>query len=79
MLVVRYLYTMMSRWEKDGSPVGMFPGKYSWSGEVEEGDCSINIFHAEKEFDHGKGKLFILKEKYAIFIYYVFIICIVRD
>ena len=45
---------ILSRWEKDGSPVGMFPGKYAWSGEVEAGDCSINILHAEREFDHGK-------------------------
>ena len=32
----------------------MFPGKYSWAGNISSGDCSINIFHAEREFDHGE-------------------------
>ncbi|XP_023346818.1 uncharacterized protein LOC111715689 [Eurytemora carolleeae] len=41
------------RWEKDGTPVGMFPGKYSWAGNLTDGDCSINIYHVEREFDHG--------------------------
>ena len=50
-----YIYQSIyvSRWEKDGSPVGMYPGKYAWAGRLEDGDCSINILHAEREFDHG--------------------------
>ena len=41
------------RWEKDGSPVGLFPGKYEWAGDVTAGNCSILILEASAEYDDG--------------------------
>ena len=41
------------RWEKDGTPVGMFEGKYEWAGNVLSGDCSIHVTDASKEYDNG--------------------------
>ena len=46
------------RWERDGQPVGMHPGKYMWAGSnkdsaVESGDCSLKILDASLEFDDG--------------------------
>ena len=41
------------RWEKDGSPVGMFPTKYEWAGTPETGDCSLRVLSAELEYDDG--------------------------
>ncbi len=31
------------RWEKDGTPVGIYPHKYEWSSLPENGDCSLRI------------------------------------
>ncbi len=41
------------RWEKDGQPVGIYPGKYVWAGAPERGDCSLRVFNASLEFDDG--------------------------
>ena len=41
------------RWEKDGSPVGMFPTKYEWAGTPETGDCSLRVLSAELQYDDG--------------------------
>ena len=41
------------RWEKDGQPVGLFPGKYEWAGQVEAGNCSLAILDLSAEFDDG--------------------------
>ena len=46
------------RWEKDGQPVGIHPGKYEWAGNskespAESGDCSLKILDANLEFDDG--------------------------
>lgn len=41
------------RWEKDGSPMGLFPGKYEWAGDVGAGDCSLRIFEADIQYDDG--------------------------
>ena len=41
------------RWEKDGQPVGIYPGKYVWAGRPETGDCSLRVFNASLEFDDG--------------------------
>ena len=43
------------RWEKDGTPVGIFPGKYEWaaaSGPA-DGDCSLRVINASLEYDDG--------------------------
>ena len=40
------------RWEKDGVPVGLYPGKYEMAGQ-EEGDCSLRILAASMEYDNG--------------------------
>ena len=41
------------RWERDGSPVGMYPQKYEWSSTPETGDCSLRIMDASLEYDDG--------------------------
>ena len=41
------------RWEKDGSPIGIYLNKYEWSGSPEAGDCSLKIFNASLEYDDG--------------------------
>ena len=41
------------RWEKDGTPVGIFPGKYEWAGNFESGDCSLRILDAKLAYDDG--------------------------
>ena len=42
------------RWEKNGIPIGIYPGKYEWAGRPETGDCSIRIIDASLEFDDGQ-------------------------
>ena len=45
------------RWERDGQPVGIHPGKYMWANHngsaTESGDCSLKILDANLEFDDG--------------------------
>ena len=50
------------RWERDGNPVGIYPGKYEWAGKgqaggkdsgLENGDCSLRILNANLEYDDG--------------------------
>ena len=41
------------RWEKDGSPVGIFRDKYEWAGDTAAGDCSLVIRDVEAEYDDG--------------------------
>ena len=41
------------RWEKDGTPVGMYENKYEWHGSVAEGDCSLRVREANIEYDNG--------------------------
>ena len=41
------------RWEKDGTPVGMYEDKYEWAGDVEKGDCTIRVLEASEEYDTG--------------------------
>lgn len=41
------------RWEKDGTPVGMYKEKYEWAGSIESGDCTIRIQEASAEYDTG--------------------------
>ena len=41
------------RWEKDGTPVGIFPDKYEWAGDLETGNCSLVILDASAEYDDG--------------------------
>jgi hypothetical protein len=41
------------RWEKDGTPVGIFPAKYEWAGNPDNGDCSLKILDAQLQFDDG--------------------------
>ena len=38
------------RWEMDGVPVGLHPGKYEWA---EEGECSLRVLQAAPEWDAG--------------------------
>ena len=40
------------RWEKDGVPIGLYPGKYEMVGE-KDGDCTLRILAASMEFDNG--------------------------
>ena len=43
------------RWEKDGTPVGIFPGKYEWARpeDMETGNCSLVILDSSAEYDDG--------------------------
>ena len=43
------------RWEKDGTPVGMYVNKYEWAvvNNVGDGDCSIKIVNAHIDYDNG--------------------------
>ena len=46
------------RWERDGQPVGIHPGKYEWAGankgiSTDPGDCSLRILDASLDFDDG--------------------------
>lgn len=41
------------RWEKDGFPLGIYPGKYEWASQPEKGDCSLRIVNASLDFDDG--------------------------
>ena len=49
------------RWERDGNPVGIYPGKYEWAGvsknsdnaALDDGDCSLRILDANLEYDDG--------------------------
>jgi len=47
------------RWEQkkeDGSvqPLGFYPGKREWAGEVAAGDCSLRILEADSSYDTGR-------------------------
>ena len=41
------------RWSKEGTPVGIFPGKYEWSGSRDDGDCSLLVIDADSRYDSG--------------------------
>ena len=50
------------RWEKDGVPVGLYPGKYEMRGQAagvqpnggpNSGDCGLDILGASIEYDNG--------------------------
>ena len=46
------------RWERDGQPVGIHPGKYEWAGankgpSTDPGDCSLKVLDASLDFDDG--------------------------
>ena len=37
------------RWDKDGTPVGMYEDKYEWAGDIEKGDFTIRVREASEE------------------------------
>ena len=46
------------RWERDGQPVGIHPGKYEGAGpnkgpSADPGDCSLKVLDASLDFDDG--------------------------
>ena len=41
------------RWQKDGKPVGIFPGKYSLPISSSKGDCSLRIAKVDAKLDEG--------------------------
>ena len=53
------------RWERDGNPVGIFPGKYEWSGSPETGDCSLRILDANLEYDDGVWQCQVTPSSFA--------------
>ena len=42
------------RWQKDGKPVGLFPGKYSLPPSTQLGNCSLLISQVELLLDDGE-------------------------
>ena len=34
-------------------PIGLFPGKYEWAGQVEQGDCSLRVLSVDPQYDAG--------------------------
>ena len=41
------------RWERNGLPVGLYPGKYEWAGSPIQGDCSLRVREASLQYDAG--------------------------
>ena len=41
------------RWERNGLPVGLYPGKYEWAGSPVQGDCSLRVREASLQYDAG--------------------------
>ena len=41
------------RWEREGLPVGQYDEKYVWSGDREDGDCSLTILDSHPDYDSG--------------------------
>ncbi|XP_046443762.1 kin of IRRE-like protein 1 isoform X6 [Daphnia pulex] len=41
-------------WQKDGKPVGIYPGKYEWVSSPDLGDCSLRISAARADLDAGE-------------------------
>lgn len=54
------------RWEKDGSPVGIFPGKYEWAGEPSVGDCSLRVLDAQLQYDDGVWQCQVTPSSFAV-------------
>ena len=55
------------RWEKDGTPVGIFPGKYEWAagtGGPADGDCSLRIRDARLAYDDGVWQCSVTPSSY---------------
>ena len=53
------------RWEKDGTPVGIFPGKYEWAaGSPAGGDCSLRILDARLAYDDGVWQCSVTPSSY---------------
>ena len=55
------------RWEKDGTPVGIFPGKYEWAsgkGSPADGDCSLRIRDARLAYDDGVWQCSVTPSSY---------------
>ena len=42
------------RWQRDGKPVGLFPGKYSLPPSTPPGDCSLTIARVDLLLDDGE-------------------------
>ena len=34
-------------------PIGLYPGKYQWSGKPNLGDCSLEVLEVDITFDDG--------------------------
>ena len=55
------------RWEKDGTPVGILPGKYEWAagkGSPADGDCSLRIRDARLAYDDGVWQCSVTPSSY---------------
>ena len=54
------------RWEKDGTPVGIYPHKYEWSSLPENGDCSLRILDANLEYDDGVWQCQVTPSSFSV-------------
>ena len=54
------------RWEKDGEPMGLYPGKYEWVGNPKEGECSLRVKAASMEYDNGVWQCQVTASDYTL-------------
>jgi hypothetical protein len=54
------------RWERDGTPVGLYPQKYEWSSSPENGDCSLRILDANLEYDDGVWQCQVTPSSFSV-------------
>ena len=54
------------RWERGGVPTGIFPGKYEWAGDRGQGDCSLLVRDADREFDDGSWQCSVSPSSFQV-------------
>ena len=54
------------RWERDGTPVGIYPQKYEWASSPENGDCSLRILDANLEYDDGVWQCQVTPSSFSV-------------
>ena len=47
-------------------PTGIFPGKYEWAGDRGQGDCSLLVRDADREFDDGSWQCSVSPSSFQV-------------